>query len=341
MNDHHAMDLKTNLFAAYDRHLSLSAASPPGHGGSTRQNDAPSDAPEDERASIARHLGMDKEEDKHLMWIAELALTAPLPEDWNSYETPNGELYYHKPETGETSWDHPNDIYFRTLYQKTKEHENASLKMAEAASLLFRSSVGEHGVAQRDLSPRERSDYVPDYGIQQDFQQISPVLRAPHNDRNDSILSESELRGNFSEEEESQANLAGVLQCVEEQRVRLGELETSIQSIHEAVQSLREDHYNLKTDGLGGVQRVTQKLQTMARDIITQMRNIEGKQNCDSMFKRLSSHPDTSLRSMCLLKSSCLVSPLVIDQSNGAACNCLFIYRHGGTFLAASVFARR
>lgn len=307
MNNSHAMDLKTNLFAAYDRHLSLSAASPPGHGGNRRQNNAPSKDPEDERASIARHLGMGKE-DKHLMWIAELALTAPLPENWNSYETPNGEIYYHKPETGETSWDHPNDIYFRTLYQKTKEHENASLKMAEAASHLFRSSVGEHGLAQRDLSPREKSDYVPDYGIQQDFQQISPVLRAPHNFRNDSILSQSELHSNFSEEEDSRSNLADVLQRVEAHRVRLSELETSIQSIHEAVQSLRQDHYNLKTDDFGGVQRVTQKLQTMAKDIITRLRNIEEKQNCDSMFKRLSSHPDISLRSMGPSKSYCLWS---------------------------------
>jgi len=51
------------------------------------------------------------------------------------------------------SWDHPNDHFFRTLYKKTKEQENASIKMAEAASILFRSS----GEREREREKEEKS----------------------------------------------------------------------------------------------------------------------------------------------------------------------------------------
>ena len=123
------MDLRSSLLMAYENHQANRSATAT----------TPAD---DERRSLARHLGMDPEhEDKHLMWIADLALKSPLPADWNSYETDAGELYFFKPETGESQWDHPNDSFFRTLFRKTKEQENASLKMAEAASLLFRSSL--------------------------------------------------------------------------------------------------------------------------------------------------------------------------------------------------------
>jgi hypothetical protein len=168
------MDLKANLFSAYDRHARLqaiaaggaAAAAAPGGG-----EEAGTGGGGEETVAIARHLGMDESEDRHLMWIAELALKAPLPDDWHSYETQAGELYYHKPETGETSWDHPNDHYFRALYQKTKEQQNASMKMAEAAHLLFRSSIGEQ--LGPELSPHSR------HSSELHQLPISPVLRSP------------------------------------------------------------------------------------------------------------------------------------------------------------------
>jgi hypothetical protein len=61
---------KTNLFSAYDRHLTRSG----GDGQSAFHGEA--DHADEERLSIARHLGMDQAQDKHLMWIAELVRDA-------------------------------------------------------------------------------------------------------------------------------------------------------------------------------------------------------------------------------------------------------------------------
>ncbi len=295
------MDLKANLFSAYDRHQLQARAGPataagaetgPHAHGSPGASHAGSGGGE-EKAAIARHLGMDEAQDGHLMWIAELALKAPLPDDWNSYETPAGELYYHKPDTGETVWDHPFDHYFRSLYQKTKEQENASLKMAEAAHLLFRSSIGEQqGPAPQAVSPPR--------GHPSDFQPVplSPVFKSPDSpSRDGSMLSHTVLQGEFEDEDKQEGTLAYVLQQVEEQRERMGELQASVQAIHEAVQSLKEDQHKLKTEDLGSVQRVVQKLQTSAKEIVARLRNIDGKQTCDSMFRRLSSNADESWRS--------------------------------------------
>ena len=71
--------LKTNLFSAYDRHLSRTS----GQGSPQRQDfheGVPGSAAVHERGTaaeaekmlIAQHLGMDTSEDEHLMWIAEM-----------------------------------------------------------------------------------------------------------------------------------------------------------------------------------------------------------------------------------------------------------------------------
>ncbi len=67
---------KTNLFSAYDRHLTRTGgghSALQGEAGDEREGDPAAEA---ERLSIARHLGMDQAEDKHLMWIAELVRDA-------------------------------------------------------------------------------------------------------------------------------------------------------------------------------------------------------------------------------------------------------------------------
>lgn len=67
----------------------------------------------------AKWLGMDLEVDKALLWIAREGLKAPLPEDWKPCKT-NGEIYYFNVKTGASSWDHPCDEYYRTLYRNEK-----------------------------------------------------------------------------------------------------------------------------------------------------------------------------------------------------------------------------
>ena len=319
-----AMDLKTNLFGAYDRHVSQQGEHPcspgerglmtalprddaqPNYGSKLKGGDGEHvlghhEAPagegteaDDERMALARHLGMDPNKDKRLMWIAEMALKAPLPEDWNSYETERGEVYYHKPSTGETSWDHPNDQFFRTLYHKTKEQENASLKIKEAASLLFRSSMEEGGLFQGEgdgaAAPTEPPDFLE-----------SPVLLASFRrspDGENVHFKQSERKVPFLQGGDVEnVKLGEVLKLVEQHQERMERLEMSLQAMHQAVIDMKEDHNHFKTDGLGAVQAITHKLESKMRQVVARMRRVENKQNCDSVFSRLASNPNDSWRS--------------------------------------------
>eukprot|EP00736_Rhodelphis_marinus_P003157 Rmarinus@m.1046 len=69
-------------------------------------------------AAFARHLGMDPVRDADCMWIAEQAVDAKLPEDWVEYADDSGYIYYYNVTTGETTWEHPMDSYFRNLFRR-------------------------------------------------------------------------------------------------------------------------------------------------------------------------------------------------------------------------------
>jgi len=76
---------------------------------------------EEEVVEYATWLGMDKHEDKALFWIAREGLKAPLPDDWKPCKTMDTlEIFYFNFETGESSWDHPCDAYYRNIYDQNK-----------------------------------------------------------------------------------------------------------------------------------------------------------------------------------------------------------------------------
>jgi hypothetical protein len=82
----------------------------------------------------AQFLGMDPAEDTELLWIAQQALTAPLPPNWAEHADPSsGDSYYYNSESGETVWEHPCDDYFRSLYKE--------LKGAKVAKVVHRGAV--------------------------------------------------------------------------------------------------------------------------------------------------------------------------------------------------------
>ena len=80
---------------------------------------------QDEVVEYAKWLGMDMVEDKDLMWIAREGLKAPLPENWNPCKTTDtDEIYYFNFSTGDSTWDHPNDEYYRSVCEKEKKKRN-------------------------------------------------------------------------------------------------------------------------------------------------------------------------------------------------------------------------
>ena len=68
----------------------------------------------------AVHLGMDPQEDTDLFWIAEQAYHAHLPPNWAQYADDKGNLYYYNKLTGISSWNHPLEDQFRSLYAQMK-----------------------------------------------------------------------------------------------------------------------------------------------------------------------------------------------------------------------------
>ena len=73
---------------------------------------------QDEIDEYAKWLGMDLQQDKDLQWIAREGLKAPLPEHWKPCKTTDtDEIYYFNFSSGESTWDHPCDEYYRTLYE--------------------------------------------------------------------------------------------------------------------------------------------------------------------------------------------------------------------------------
>jgi hypothetical protein len=80
---------------------------------------------------MAKFLGMNLQTDSQLLWIAQEALLAKLPEGcapallvrpqrltprrWTEQRTDDGAVFFHHRGSGRSSWEHPKDAYFRFL----------------------------------------------------------------------------------------------------------------------------------------------------------------------------------------------------------------------------------
>lgn len=79
----------------------------------------------------AQYLGMDVGEDSDLLYIAEWALTAPLPEGWTVHLDGEGNEFFYNAATNASTYEHPMDEHYRAYYRKMKEQKQLA-KMAEA-----------------------------------------------------------------------------------------------------------------------------------------------------------------------------------------------------------------
>lgn len=105
-------------------------------------NYVPSDT---EIEEYAKWLGMDIVADKELFWIAREGLKAPLPKDWKPCKTQDTEeIYYFNFTTGDSTWDHPCDGYYRNMYEENKK------KLAKEASN-SKSKNGKKDSKRRDV----------------------------------------------------------------------------------------------------------------------------------------------------------------------------------------------
>ena len=73
----------------------------------------------------ATYLGMDADEDAELLWIAEQALRAPVPDGWEEMMDPFGDLYFYNETTSQSTRQHPMDAYYQQLYLKLRLQRRA------------------------------------------------------------------------------------------------------------------------------------------------------------------------------------------------------------------------
>jgi chromosome segregation ATPase len=84
---------------------------------------------ESEIVEYAKWLGMDLDKDKDLFWVAKEGLMAPLPKNWKPCKTKQTEdIYYFNFSTGESTWDHPCDGYYKRLFEEAKKKKETAMK---------------------------------------------------------------------------------------------------------------------------------------------------------------------------------------------------------------------
>jgi hypothetical protein len=90
----------------------------------------------EEIMEYAAYLGMDLENDKDLLYIAEKGLKAPVPEPWVTMENENDDIYYLNPVTSEVLWQHPLDTHYRNLYiqERDKKRDGGAARASGGAA---------------------------------------------------------------------------------------------------------------------------------------------------------------------------------------------------------------
>ena len=96
----------------------------------------------DELKEYAQYLGLNLEKDSDLLWIATEGIRASVPKPWKPCKTAEGDIFYFNFETGESSWDHPCDKYYKELCLKEKEKKleriyNQELKVANLITIEY------------------------------------------------------------------------------------------------------------------------------------------------------------------------------------------------------------
>ncbi|KAL5460072.1 hypothetical protein EMCRGX_G033490 [Ephydatia muelleri] len=76
---------------------------------------------EEEVIEYCKVLGLDPTTESDLIYIAKEGIKAPLPEKWKPVSDKNGQIYYFNFSSGESTWNHPCDDFYRGLLEQERE----------------------------------------------------------------------------------------------------------------------------------------------------------------------------------------------------------------------------
>ncbi|KAH9600240.1 WW domain [Trypanosoma melophagium] len=119
---------------------------------------------EEEIEEFATWMGMQLPEDKEFLYIAREGLKAPLPKDWKPCRTNEDEIYYFNFRTGESTWNHPMDEFFREKFLKEKEGKketDATRHELKTSSLAVTASAAAAAAAAAATSSNSNSNAGP------------------------------------------------------------------------------------------------------------------------------------------------------------------------------------
>ena len=108
----------------------------------------------------AKFLGMDPEHDRAFLWIAEEALTAPLPDGWQQANAEDGTPYHFNPDTGESLWEHPLDDVYRQKFrdEKAKAQAEEAKAIAEAQARAAEQEAQQAARAERQRREQKEKE---------------------------------------------------------------------------------------------------------------------------------------------------------------------------------------
>merc|ERR1719401_493675 len=103
---------------------------------------------EEEAHNYAKWLGLDPDQDAHLLYLAREGLRAPLKDGWRPCQNEQGEIFYFNTLTGQSSWDHPADEEYK---QKVKEQKSQKLQILGERLQAANNASGHNGQTARGL----------------------------------------------------------------------------------------------------------------------------------------------------------------------------------------------
>lgn len=85
-------------------------------------------ASDEEVLAFASYLGINVEHHKDLLWVAQEALASPLPYGWKECVGEGGVVFFVQKDTNIVQWEHPLDVYYKSLARKLIQEKEASVK---------------------------------------------------------------------------------------------------------------------------------------------------------------------------------------------------------------------
>lgn len=80
----------------------------------------------EEIQEYGRYLGMDVDAEDDLLYIAEWALTAPVPDGWTVHLDSEGHEFFYNNATAQSQYEHPMDEHYRQYYLKKRDEKRAA-----------------------------------------------------------------------------------------------------------------------------------------------------------------------------------------------------------------------